>query len=66
MIELTVYGEPSACRSAATDVEGLTRALGSASDDVTSVRSRSEGAWTGMAGDAFRGRLSDLDLLDVG
>ncbi len=61
MIELTVYGEPSACRSAATDVEGLTRALASASDDVTSVRSRSEGAWTGLAGDAFRGRLSDLD-----
>ena len=27
VIELTVYGEPSACRSAATDVEGLTRAL---------------------------------------
>jgi uncharacterized protein YukE len=61
MIELTVYGEPAQCRSAATDVEGLTRALSSAGDDVTSVGSRSKPAWTGMAGEAFRGRLADLD-----
>lgn len=60
MIELTVYGDPASCRSAASEVSRLASATRTAAGDVRSVAAGSSGFWEAPSGEAFRDRAGDL------
>ena len=68
LLDLTVHGDPAACRSAATDVGAVRRAVSTAADDVRRALSTA-GSWSGRGGVAYENRLSgtgrDLRELDL-
>lgn len=57
-IDLTVHGEPSACREAAGQIDDVRTALETLDSALSSARSRATGSWEGPAAAAF--------LMDVG
>jgi uncharacterized protein YukE len=69
MIELTVHGDPAACRTAAQRAAAVAASVGTAVSDVRAARGTSSAAWQGRAGDAFRATLAtrsgDLDDLEA-
>ena len=66
-LDLTVPGDPAACRVAGTDLAGVATALGSTSSSLSGLVGRAGLAWTGVSGDAFVNRLNttrkDVDEL---
>ncbi len=54
-----MYGEPAACRAAALDGRRVATRVGDAVSRVRRAGSSSSAAWEGIAGDQFRGALSD-------
>ena len=56
-LDLTVPGDPSACRSAATELAGVTTTLGGTSAELSGLVGRAARAWTGVGADAFVERL---------
>ena len=56
-----MYGEPAACRAAALDGRRVATRVGDAVSRVRRAGSSSSAAWEGIAGDQFRGALSDAE-----
>jgi hypothetical protein len=54
-----VDGDPGSVRTAATGVAALTGGIGGAGDAFGSATGLSELQWTGSAGDAFRGKITN-------
>lgn len=59
-IDVRVFGDPAGLRQTGMWLAGLSTSLGSVGDAVSAARGTSEHAWTGPAGDAFRGHLSRM------
>jgi uncharacterized protein YukE len=59
VIELTVHGDPAACRAAAEDARAAARTIEGSLDTLHHAQSSSTSAWEGAAGDGFRSRLTD-------
>lgn len=59
-IDVRVFGDPAALRQTGMWLAGLSTSLGTVGDAISGARGISEHAWTGPAGDAFRGHLSRM------
>lgn len=59
VLDLTVHGDPGACRAASGEAAGVRTVVDTAADDVRRALTVA-GTWQGLAGARFEGRLDDL------
>ncbi len=66
VLDLTVHGDPTACRAAATDADAVRQAVTAAADEARHAL-RAAGSWTERGGVAFENRLTatERDLREL-
>lgn len=60
MIELTVHGDPAACRATSADLTALATAVGATGQEAGDAAARTDGAWNARSADLFRRRVEEI------